>query len=85
MDTSVGKRIRKLRLAKQLQQKHVARGADLADQRTLWRIETGRKTPTEQELVRIAEVLGVTTDELTYSAAQLRKRAAQTQRGAANV
>ncbi|ULR41372.1 helix-turn-helix domain-containing protein [Thermus sp. NEB1569] len=59
----IGERLRELRLKRGLSQYELARAANVS-QGLIWQIEAGRKTPRLKTLLRLAEALSVSPEEL---------------------
>ncbi len=57
------------------QQKDIAEAAGLADGRTLWRFENGRKAPTIAQAQALAEALGVDPAWLLTAPTRIRQKA----------
>ena len=63
MVVMIGERLRELRLKRGLSQDELARRANVT-QGLIWQIEAGRRTPSLRTLLRLAEALSVSPEEL---------------------
>lgn len=61
----IGKRIQEVRTDKKISQAMLAELTDISDV-YMSNLETGKRTPSLEVLVKIANALGTTTDELLY-------------------
>lgn len=63
---SIAARLREARLAKNLTFGKLARAAGIASRQTVYNIETGRQAASVDQLEKLAAVLGVSPEWLTY-------------------
>jgi transcriptional regulator with XRE-family HTH domain len=73
LTSTFGEKVRALRLARGFSQRELARELRLASRAYISNLEAGRKAPSIDVVVQIADLFGVTTDYLLCDAVSLRQ------------
>ena len=72
-----GEKVRTLRMRQQMTQWELSHALGYAAQSYIHEIETGKKQPTAEFVVKVARLFGVTTDQLLLDELELDQTASQ--------